>query len=95
MLFRGGQNTPQADHEQIVDQMRVDIFGSSAHLTLFKVTESFTNRGLDFSLESSSAPRLRPERRDGFTHGRSVASHNKSRAIVAGVIHNIFYRIAN
>jgi hypothetical protein len=54
VLFGGRQNTLKADHQEDVDQVRVDVLGSPAHVILFKATDSFANRGFNLSLSFHS-----------------------------------------
>jgi hypothetical protein len=49
VLFSGGQNALKADHEEITEQVRVNVLGPPAHVILLKVTNSFTNSGFEFS----------------------------------------------
>ena len=41
---------PPPDHDQIVDQVGVDVLWSTSHIILFKATDAFANRGFDFPL---------------------------------------------
>jgi hypothetical protein len=50
MLFGRRQNALQADHEQVAEQMGVDVLGSPAHEILLEATDSVANRGFDFTL---------------------------------------------
>ena len=49
LLFSSSQNAPEADNEEITDQVGVNFLGASAHEFLFKATDAFANGGLDFS----------------------------------------------
>ena len=40
----------EADHEQIADQMGVNILGAPAHVFLFEAADPFADGGFDFSL---------------------------------------------
>ena len=50
MLFGRGQHALKADHEEIAEQVGVNVLGAPAHVVLLKATNSFTNGGFDFSL---------------------------------------------
>ena len=50
MLVGRGQDPPEADHEQIADQMGVNILGSPAHILLFETADPFADGGFDFAL---------------------------------------------
>ena len=50
MLFGRGQNALKADHEEITEQVGVNVLGAPAHVILLKATHCFTNGGFDFSL---------------------------------------------
>ena len=50
MLFRRGQNASQADDQQIVDQVRVNVLRASAHVILFEADHPAAHRSFDFSL---------------------------------------------
>jgi len=45
-----GQYTLEADHEQITDQMGLNVLGAPAHEFLFKATDPLGNGGFDFAL---------------------------------------------
>ena len=49
VLFRGGQNALKADHEEITQQVGVNVLGPPTHVVLLKTTNSFTNSGFEFS----------------------------------------------
>ena len=49
LLFGGGQNALKADHEEITEQVGVNVLGTPAHVVLLKATNSFTNGGFEFS----------------------------------------------
>ena len=59
MLFGRSQNALKADHEEITEQVGVDVLGSPAHVLLLKATNSFTNGRFDFSLGSHQSTNLR------------------------------------
>ena len=50
LLFGRGQDALEADHEQITDQVGVDVLGAAAHVILFEVAHPFANGGFDFAL---------------------------------------------
>jgi len=50
LLLGGGQNALQADHEEISEQVGVNILGSAAHILLLEARYGFTNGGFDFSM---------------------------------------------
>ena len=50
MLFGRGQDALEADHEKIIDQVCVDVFGPPAHVLLLEATDPFTDGGFDFPL---------------------------------------------
>src|SRR5713226_7900722 len=50
VLLGGGQNTLKADHQEVAEQVRVDVFGSPAHVILLKATDSLANGSFDFAL---------------------------------------------
>ena len=50
MLFGRGQHALKADHEEIAEQVGVNVLGSPAHVVLLEATDSFANGGFDFSL---------------------------------------------
>jgi hypothetical protein len=52
VLFGRGQYTLEAHHEQITDQMGLDVLGAPAHEFLFKATDPLGNGGFDFALGS-------------------------------------------
>ena len=54
MLFGGGQNASKADHEEITQQVGVNVLGAPAHVVMLKATNSFTNSGFEFSQCSHS-----------------------------------------
>ena len=56
MLFGRGQHALKADHEEIAEQVGINVLGPPAHVVLLKATDSFTNGGLDFSLGSHGRP---------------------------------------
>jgi hypothetical protein len=49
VLFSGSQNALKADHEEITEQVGMNVLGTPAHVVLLKVTNSFTNGGFEFS----------------------------------------------
>ena len=50
LLFGGGQHAVKANHEQITDQVGLDILGATAHVFLLKTRDPLADRGFDFSL---------------------------------------------
>jgi hypothetical protein len=50
LLLGHGQDAFESDHEQIADQVSVNILGTSAHVILFEMRDSFAHGGFDFSL---------------------------------------------
>jgi hypothetical protein len=50
LLFRGRQDSTQSNHEQIADQERLNILGTSSHKFLFKASHALANGGLNFAL---------------------------------------------
>jgi hypothetical protein len=55
MLFGGGQDALEADHEEIIDQVRADVFGSPAHVFLLEATDPLADGGFDFPLRFHGA----------------------------------------
>jgi len=49
MPFGLGQNPLEPDHEQIADQVGVDVLGAAAHALLRKAGHSLADGGFDFS----------------------------------------------
>ena len=49
LLLGGGQNALQADHEEIAQQMGVNVLRAPAHVVLLKTTDSLRNSGFHFS----------------------------------------------
>jgi hypothetical protein len=49
MLFGGGQNPLEPDHEQITDQVGADVLGATAHALLHKAAHPLADGGFDFS----------------------------------------------
>jgi hypothetical protein len=49
LLFGGGQHALKADHEEITEQVGVDVLGTPAHVVLLEATDSFANGGFEFS----------------------------------------------
>ena len=94
MLFGGGQNSPQTNHEQIAEQVGMDVLGATAHVILLKATDSLANGGFEFSLrlhsDSSSTHQggdlrtkamiLRPNMNRPFPH-RRTAQYDTKRGI--------------
>ena len=54
LLFGRGQDALEADHEQIADQVGVDVLGSPAHVFLLEAADPFADGGFDFSLRFHS-----------------------------------------
>ena len=50
MLLGGSQNALKADHEEIPEQVGMDVLGAPAHVILLEATHPFTNSGFDLSL---------------------------------------------
>jgi hypothetical protein len=50
------QHALKADHEEIAEQVGVNVLGASAHVVLLEATHSFTNGGFNFSLGFHSDP---------------------------------------
>ncbi len=50
MLLGSRQDALQANHEQIINQMCVDVLGPPAHVLLLEMRHRFANRGFDLSL---------------------------------------------
>src|SRR5690606_31562245 len=50
MLFCGSQHTLQADDEEILQKVCVDVPGTASHVFLFKTGNPFANGCLDFPL---------------------------------------------
>jgi hypothetical protein len=46
----------QTDHEEIPEQVGIDVLGPPAHVVLLEAADSFTNRGFDFSLRLHRTP---------------------------------------
>ena len=58
VLFGRGQYTLEADHEQVTDQMGLNVLGAPAHEFLLKATDSLGNGGFDFALRLHGGPRI-------------------------------------
>ena len=50
MLFGGGEDTLEADDDEIVDEVGVDVLGAAAHVLLFEAAHAFGDGALDFAL---------------------------------------------
>jgi hypothetical protein len=50
VLFGRGQNTLEAHHEQVADQVGTDILGTPAHVFLLEPRDSGADGGFDLSL---------------------------------------------
>jgi hypothetical protein len=50
LLFGRRQDALETDHEQVPDQVSVNVLGPAAHVLLLKMIDPFTNGGFDFSL---------------------------------------------
>lgn len=50
VLFGGGQDTLEADHEEAADQVGADVFGTAAHVFLLEAAHSFADGGFDLAL---------------------------------------------
>ena len=50
MLFCRGQNTVEADHQQVAEQVSMNVFWTTAHVLLLESRYPFANSGFDFSL---------------------------------------------
>jgi hypothetical protein len=59
VLFGRSQNALKADHEEIAEQVGVNILGAAAHIVLLEARDSLTNGGFGFSDRSllDSSPR--------------------------------------
>jgi hypothetical protein len=49
MLFGRGENSLEADHKQITDQVGVDALGAAAHVFLLKAAHALADGGFDFT----------------------------------------------
>ena len=54
VLFGGGQDALEPDHDQVVDQVRVDVLGSAAHVFLFETAHALADGSLDLALRLQS-----------------------------------------
>jgi hypothetical protein len=63
VLFGGGQDALEADHEEIADPVRADVLGSRAHIFLLEARDPVADGGLDLPLrlhgDSQGDPPLR------------------------------------
>jgi hypothetical protein len=50
LLLGRGQHALQSDHEEITDQVSVDVLGAAAHVLLFEARHPLADEGFDFSL---------------------------------------------
>ena len=50
MLLSRGQHALKADHEEITDEMGVNVFWAAAHEFLFKARDPFADGGFDLPL---------------------------------------------
>jgi hypothetical protein len=50
VLFGRGQHALEADHQQVADQVGMDVLGPPAHIVLFEAADPFADCGFDFSL---------------------------------------------
>ena len=50
VLFGGGQNAMEPDHDQVVEQVRADVLGSAAHVFLFEAAHALADGSLDLAL---------------------------------------------
>jgi hypothetical protein len=50
LLFGRRQHTLETDHEEIADQVGMDILRPAAHVLLLELADSCANGGFDFSL---------------------------------------------
>jgi hypothetical protein len=50
LLFGFGQNTLQANYNQIADQVRTDVLGATAHLLLLKARDSCADGRFNFAV---------------------------------------------
>ena len=50
MLFGRSQNTLKAHHEQITEQVGMNVLRAAAHVILLKATDSFADCGFKFTL---------------------------------------------
>ena len=50
LLFGRGQDALEADHEEIADQVGVNVLGAAAHVFLLEAADPFADGGFDFSL---------------------------------------------
>ena len=57
MLFGRGQHALKADHEEIIEQVGINIFWATAHVILLEATDSFANGGFNFTLGFHNTPR--------------------------------------
>ena len=50
MLLGRRQDALEPDHDQIIDQVRADVFGSATHVFLLEPAHSLADGGLDLTL---------------------------------------------
>ena len=62
LLFGRGQNALEADHEEIADQVGVNVLGPAAHVFLLEAADPFADGGFDFSLRFHGDRRKVPMR---------------------------------
>ena len=80
LLFGRRQDTLEADHEQITDQVGAKVLGSPAHVFPFEARHPFADSGFDFSLcfhgglEHGRIPSRKPARALART-GRQNGTH--------------------
>ena len=73
VLFGGGQDALEANHDKIIDQVRVDIFGPAAHVLLLEAAHPLADGGFDFPQRFHDVLQpVRPRRREG-TRALNVA----------------------
>ena len=71
------QHALEADHEEVTDQVGVDVLGAAAHVILFKARDPFADVGFDFSL-CFHGDLERPLFSVGGPHGRKPARPDRT-----------------
>ena len=56
VLLGSGQNAPKSNHQQIIYEVGIDGFGTTAHVFLLKATHAFTYGGFNFARSLHHAP---------------------------------------
>jgi hypothetical protein len=54
VLFGRGQHARQADHDQMIEHVGLNVLGSPAHVVLLEATDPLADGGFDFSLRFQS-----------------------------------------